>query len=399
MGAFIKKIDRRLHYAMGKDKACRLDNEGAVVEDRRKRMQHVFRGLPSALPPVCMRLDLWYQDAVSRGVLPEAISGRRIEEIEDMLGFCRSARYLAHPRLVFPAGWVSQIASGDDVVTTYQFPRANLEKVERRSEREKQSGMRGMTVKYPISNEAECRAFIEALEHASVVAPIAGFAEFDHWVGDAGMPILIIGSCPAHWVMLELFGYEQFFYALADYPRVTAEVISVMEHKFRTELWNAVFDSPAGLILHGNHFADATTPPPLFRRFFLPYFREFNERAHAAGKRVLWHSDAAMGSLLEFVLDAGFDGADCLATAPLVPETIEDYDRVWRGRIVCWGGLPGIVFNPEYPERLFVQHLHHLRDYTHGKVGFIVGVSDNVMPGALWERIVAVSDAFRENYP
>jgi hypothetical protein len=139
-------------------------------------------------------------------------------------------------------------------------------------------------------------------------------------------------------------------------------------------------------------FTPAT--PPLFRRFFLPYFETFNAYAHAAGRRVLWHADAAMPSLLELVLEAGFDGADCLVTAPLVPTTLEEYHRARQGRIVCWGGLPGTVFNPEFSATRFAAHLRHVRDFTRGKPGVIIGASDNVMPGALWRRILAVRDAF-----
>jgi hypothetical protein len=199
--------------------------------------------------------------------------------------------------------------------------------------------------------------------------------------------------------MLEWFGYERFYYAMADYPDTLQALVRGLDDLFRRALWDAVLASPAELVLHGNHFADATTPPPLFRRFFLPYFQAFNARAHAAGKRVLWHADAAMGSLLDLVLEAGFDGADCLATAPLVPQTLADYDRAWGGRIVSWGGLPGTIFNPEFPAPRFAEHLRRLAEFSRNRRGFIIGASDNVMPGALWERIVAVSETFGTRRP
>jgi hypothetical protein len=101
-----------------------------------------------------------------------------------------------------------------------------------------------------------------------------------------------------------------------------------------------------------------------------------------------------MGTLLEDVLEAGFDGADCLATAPLVPQTIDDYYKAWQGRIVCWGGLPSTILDPSYPREQFTRHIEQLRRFTAGKAGFIIGASDNVMPGVEWERILAVRDAF-----
>jgi len=289
---------------------------------------------------------------------------------------------------------VRQTEDAGERRTTYCFPAATLHKVERRTQDQIRAGMLGAIVHYPVTGESECRALLSALDRATLVADMNGFAAFDRETGDAGLPMLILGSCPAHALMLEWFGYENFFYALADFPATLGELVQALEGLFRRALWDHALETPAELLLHGNHFADATTSPPLFRRHFLPYFQAFNARAHAAGKRVLWHADAAMGQLLELMVDAGFDGADCLATAPLVPESIRDYDRVWQGRIVCWGGLPGTVFNPEFAEQRFREHLRQLAEFIRRKRGFIIGASDNVMPGALWPRIAAVAEAF-----
>jgi hypothetical protein len=365
-----------------------------AVATRRQRILAAFAGQVQPQPPVSMRMDLWHQDAVSRGTLPSVWAGLDWPGIEDRLGFCRAARYRARPRLVFPAGWVTETDDGEYHRTTYRLPGGVLHKAERRTVDQIRAGMRGAIVQYPVATQEDCRVFLRAVEQADLAADVAGFGEFDAATGEAGLPLLILGSCPAHLLMLEWFGYEQFYYALADYPDTLEQLIAAVERLFRTTLWPVALDSAAEVILHGNHFADATTPPPLFARYFLPYFQAFNAQVHAAGKRVVWHADAAMGQLLHMVVEAGFDGADCLATAPLVPERLADYDRVWRGRMVCWGGLPSTVFDPQVPEREFVTQLQELAEFTRDRAGFIIGASDNVMPGSCWERLVAVSEAF-----
>ena len=107
---------------------------------------------------------------------------------------------------------------------------------------------------------------------------------------------------------------------------------------------------------------------------------------HDSQKKVLFHSDSDLGSLAPLMLEAGFDGADCLATQPLVKETIEDYLKVWDGRIVCWGGLPSMIFDTSYPRREYEQAVRSLVKLTKGRSDFIFGASDHVMPGAPWER-------------
>lgn len=365
------------------------------MDNRRQLMREALSGAAPAVPPVCLRLDLWYRDAAARGSLPEVFAGFTVAGIEDALGFCRSARWRAAPEIVFPAGRVERAENGAERRTVFHFPGARLERVERLEPGAASAGMRPATVAWPARDEPGCRALLAALEEAAIRSSIDGFEAFDRETGPAGLPVLVLGSCPAHALMLDWFGYENFFYALADYPALVAELVSRLEALYRRDLWGQVMAGGAEIILHGNHFSDAATPPPVFRRFFLPYFRDFNGRARAAGKKVLWHADAAMGSLLGLVLEAGFAGADCLATAPLARETLADYERAWQGRIACWGGLPGVIFNPEFPEARFREHLAGVARFTAGRAGFIIGISDNLVPGALFGRVEAVSRAFR----
>lgn len=134
------------------------------------------------------------------------------------------------------------------------------------------------------------------------------------------------------------------------------------------------------------------TAPPVFEEYMLAYFREFTDMLHEAGMKAVWHADAEMGALLEHVLDAGFDVADCLATQPLVPLSLEDYFAAWQDRIVCWGGLPSTVFVPTFPLADYKSYVDSVAKTVSGRRNFIYGASDNVMPGAEWERLVYLSE-------
>jgi hypothetical protein len=52
-----------------------------------------------------MRMDLWHRWAAAEGALPAGLEGASAEEVEDRLGFGRSARYRARVRFRFPEGW------------------------------------------------------------------------------------------------------------------------------------------------------------------------------------------------------------------------------------------------------------------------------------------------------
>ena len=119
---------------------------------------------------------------------------------------------------------------------------------------------------------------------------------------------------------------------------------------------------------------------------------------HERDKKVLFHSDADLGNLAPLMLKAGFDGADCLATQPLVRETISDYISAWSGEIVCWGGLPSTIFDPYFPMVEFRTYVDNLKEVTKGLSGIIIGASDNVMPGSEWEKLLYVQEAFRTKH-
>ena len=175
-------------------------------------------------------------------------------------------------------------------------------------------------------------------------------------------------------------------------PDKVGELIRRVEDAFRRQLWPAARDSGAEVVLHGNHFSTQMTPPDIFDTYFLPYFAEFNALMHEHGKKVMFHADAEMGGLFQRVVDAGFDAADCLATTPLVPQSMSHYFDAWEGRVVCWGGLPGTIFDPHYPMDAFRGCVDDLVELTRGRSDFIFGASDQVMPGAEWKRLRYVAE-------
>jgi hypothetical protein len=355
--------------------------------NRRRVIEEIFFARSASVIPASIRLDLWYNHAKAHGGIPSAISGLGMEEVEDFLGFARAARYRAFPKIRFDSAEIRDYRENDEDITLYSFPEGDLVKRVRRSAAMIAEGISGHGVEYPLKSAADYELFLRHLTSASLTVPLEGFADFDGKTGEAGLPLLIVGSCPAHRVMLELAGYEAFYYHRADFPDLVDEVIAALDKLYRGALWPLLEKSPAKLILHGNHFSSAMTPPPLFDEYFLPYFRDFNDRMHGAGKKTLWHSDAEMRVLLSRVLEAGFDGADCLATHPLVPQSIDDYIRAWQGRIVLWGGLPSTIFDPGYPFADFKKYVEDLSSKVRGRNDFIFGASDNVMPGSEWRRL------------
>jgi len=359
---------------------------------RRELMESVLNGIQPERTPVCIRLNLWYNDCKSRGALADEIRDLTCSEIEDYLGFVRSSRYLMQPALKFRSLPIEIREPGDGEKTeAYVLPGKTLTRRTRRTADMIRQGMQAHALAYPLTAEEDYDVLLECMEDAYLDFRIADFEDFDRQVGDAGLPMAVSVACPLHMLMLDFVGYENFFYHLADFPGKVEELTERMEAVFRRDLWPALCNSEAWLVLHGVHFSSQITPPKLFERYFMPYFKAFNARMHEHGKKAVWHADAEMGALLEHVLAAGFDMADCLLSAPAAPQSIRDYFDAWQGKIVCWGGLPSMVFDDSYPLSDFENHVRGLADLAENRCDFIFGASDHVMPGASWDRLVRLA--------
>jgi hypothetical protein len=201
-------------------------------------------------------------------------------------------------------------------------------------------------------------------------------------------------------MMRELAGYGRIFFHLQDHPQRVESLLAVMEDKQR-ELWRMAADSPATLLLYGLHFDSQITPPPLFRRYFLPHLQEFNRTMHRHGKLVAFHSDADTSLLLDLLLEAEYDCADTFTCYPMVRVSLSPVRQSWGNRITIWGGIPSLLLAPTFTDPEFEAYMDDLFLTIAPGDAFILGVGDNVLPDSLIERIRWVSQMVRERgrYP
>ena len=358
----------------------------------RQRILQVLERKASGFPPVALRLDLWFNHARASGVLPAEVAGMTCAEIEDHLGFCRSARFRNYIDINSQVHPKSVSKSDGDSATTYHFGDKTLVSTTRLTPDMSLTGMRPLHAKHPVETESDYRLMADFYDSATARFDDDGLAAFDRETGDKGLPMLILGPCPFHELMLNLVGYDKFYFDYYDIPAAVDRLFSAMDAFYRKTIWPAVAASTPTLILHGCHFSHDMTPLPLFKKYFVPYHTDFCRLMHAHGKFVGFHCDDSLGELAPLIPQVGFDVADCLATAPLVDETLDDYFEAWQGKVVCWGGLPSTIFSPEYLMDDYMRYVDEVIRKTRNRGDFIFGASDNVMPGSQWEKLKHLSE-------
>lgn len=354
------------------------------------------RELPERIPFVA-RLDLWHNAAVADNALPKEIEGLSISQIEKKLRMGRSARFSGFFQTHFQEAEYAENRSGNRITTQWRLGDRALRQVYAVAD-EEDKGMRGHMVEHPLKSAEDYELMADMWERAEWRFDHEAFRQFDKEIGDDGLPLIIAGACPAHLIMLNYAGYDNFYLHCADFPDRVEALADAMEKSY-DNLHHALAESPAGMVLHGAHWSSAMTPPPVFRRFMLPYFQRFTALMHEAGKQCVFHADADLSNLLAEVTEAGMDVADCFACAPLVELELPQARRVWGDDVVIWGGIPSTILLPSCPRREFQDYLDaFIEEISNGRA-IIVGVSDNLMPGSEWDRIVEAADRIAEIKP
>ena len=364
----------------------------------RERFSAVLDGrVPDRIPIVC-RLDIWHTAGTSDRSLPPEVAGLSIPEIERKLNMGRSARFRGFHSEVRQGVEETVVQEGDQSIHTLRIGKRSVRKITVTTAEGRRMGFLPHVEKYYLETPDDYRTMIRVWERTELVADQAAFERFDRRTGEDGMPLLVFTLIPFHRIMLEYAGYENFYFHQADFPDLVGELRRIMVAKY-VSFWSELARSPARLILHGAHWSSQMTPPPMFEKYFLPYLRRFTDAMHAAGKKCALHADADLTGLLDVVLQTGVDVAECFACAPLVPLTLAETRERLGDRVIIWGGFPSTLLEPSSTEEAFRAYLDQFASRIAAGRAIIVGVSDNVMPDASWERLAALCRRIAEIRP
>ncbi|HHC23846.1 MAG TPA: hypothetical protein ENK58_00315 [Desulfobacterales bacterium] len=134
--------------------------------------------------------------------------------------------------------------------------------------------------------------------------------------------------------------------------------------------------------------------PKHFKEFINPYNRKLIDRAHALGLKVVRHSDGNLWSLMDILLDSGYDGLN-----PLEPQAGMDLKKVknYCGDRVCLlGNIDCQRLLPDgTPEEVGEAVRQSIEAAAPGG-GYIVCSSNSLHPGVNPENCIAMFDATKK---
>lgn len=358
----------------------------------RERLLAIMAGDSPDRIPWIPRLQIWHEAQKRRGTLPEKYQGWSLREIEHDLGLGTPARDGRVYRTEVRNVEVRVHEEGNRRRTEYVTPVGTVSTLHRRSATLRRGGISSwLEVEHQIKGPEDYAVVEYIIRHTDVIPTYDEYLAYEADIGDDGVPLVGMGSCPIFTVLRELIGYNDAFYHLYDDKARVEHLLAVLDEHM-AEVQQVVLDSPAKLILHGVHFDSQMTPPYLFREYALPYFQPFADKLHARGKVLACHADADTSRLLELIEEAGFDMAECFVTAPMVPVTLAQAREAWGNRVIIWGGIPSVILgNPVTDTQFEAYMLDLFRTIAPGDA-FILGVADNVMAEGKLARVRRVTE-------
>jgi len=193
-----------------------------------------------------------------------------------------------------------------------------------------------------------------------------------------------------------LTGMENLMIQMFDNPAFV-HAIARMVTDYNLEMLDMLIDAGIDVLIVEDDIADKNFPliaPDQFQTFVEPYNRELVVKAHAAGLKVMRHSDGNLWPLLDTLLDTGYDGLN-----PLEPQAGMDLKKVkdYCGDRMCLiGNIDCIELLPNGTPAQVEAAVKQAIDDAAAGGGLIISDSNSLHPGVKPENCIAMFEATKK---
>jgi uroporphyrinogen-III decarboxylase len=215
-------------------------------------------------------------------------------------------------------------------------------------------------------------------------------------VGDAGVVLSYLPKSPLMELVALHAGIETVVYAFSDARDELEETLAVMERK-ADEAALVATRSPAECLMIPENLSSEMIGKSLFERFMRPYEEKWVSHIREAGKRSFVHMDGTLNGLIAEVASTGFDVLEALTPSPVGDLPLDQIARRVPESSIIWGGLPGVYFTDLVNDAAFEKFVIETLSVMKSQPRFVLGVADQVPPGARRERIGRVAELIDEH--
>ncbi|MFH1484785.1 MAG: uroporphyrinogen decarboxylase family protein, partial [Chloroflexota bacterium] len=357
----------------------------------RERILAAIRKQPTDCLPWGLRIDYWYKANAKAGTLPSKYQGWNMWDIIRDIGAGIQAHHGVIHREELRNLEVVTHQKGREKITEYITPIGTVSTTMVSTQRLEETDTRPYEKEKMFKRVEDYPVIEYMVENAAIVPAYDEFAKEDREVGNDGVVVGRMGASPMQRIMKDIMGFERFFYELNDNPDKVEHLFQVLLEQGR-KIAKVAVESPAELIQSCSNFVDVIHTPPIFEKYFVPWFQEVAELFHANGKLLQTHIDGEMRRLLPVFSKTGIDVAEAFSPPPMTSCTATDLKKAWGDKITIWGGVATQLFADPYSDKDFDEYVISLFKEIAPGYNFIVGVGDNVPVAAKVDRLRRVTE-------
>ncbi|MHA1717650.1 MAG: uroporphyrinogen decarboxylase family protein [Promethearchaeota archaeon] len=198
-------------------------------------------------------------------------------------------------------------------------------------------------------------------------------------------------------IVLEGMGWVSFAKHCRRNPALVEKFAERVTDKVEEYLKTVLKDSPVKIVCVSDDLAmkgNVMLTPSTMESIFFQFFRQIVDVTHRYHGRIFLHSDGFIEPLLEYIIEAGFDGVQCLESAAGV--------NIYRVKKE-WGDKLCLIGNVDCNRDLFYMKPGEMREHTRNMVetlkeggGYIFGPSSTIYGSMPLENVLAMIDGWRD---
>jgi hypothetical protein len=196
---------------------------------------------------------------------------------------------------------------------------------------------------------------------------------------------------PYNKCIVELAGTMNTMILMKRYTKEFDEFCAELERINFERIMPVLMKSPIEFITCGDNVDCMNDPPPVYKKYVLPYFERVAKECKKAGKFSFAHYDGHLKDLLPFLSNElyPFDGIEAPTIQPQGDVTLDEFRKALGDRIIVLDGIPSTIFLKEFSEKQFTDLVQNVLENF--SPNLILGVSDEYSPNGLFKRMQLVS--------
>lgn len=358
----------------------------------RERVLAILRHEQPDQLPWMADLDYWRTGMVTDGTFPAEYVDHRFDDgLQRMhrelgAGFYLQAYYpFAEKRSNVE---IKVVRTGNRQETTMTTPVGTLRET---TEFSKQSYSWAVT-KHLIEDIDDLKIYAYICEHTDYTPNYELAKARYETIGDNGVVMCYTPKSPLMDLLAIHSGVENLTYMEIDDQEEFAALLDQMEETY-DKACQVTVESPAECIMIPENISSECVVP-FYEKYMKRFHKKWTDRIRAAGKYSFVHQDGTVRGLIrQLSHESGFDVIEAVTPKPIGDVTLEEAASMVAENTIIWGGIPGGMFVENVlPDEAFEAHVKHCIEFMTRSPKFVLGVSDQVVPGSSARRIRRVRE-------